>query len=270
MGQEMNARPLCGILVAVTILFLPAVGSATGLCAGTALYTIDLSDALDKVPDAVSTALNALEVPQADADQVLAEIQTGLSSFPRILPVPLLVGTLEVSLPLGVVDTLRFSGGFINDGIVRGAASLFGTTIPHPLIRQEVNEAGLNGAIAGDLSFSTFSVSAEAIRRLDLIFLGLNLGLGLELTQGRVTPQVSLEVPSEYDARAAAALAALHTDGLSWTALAVRGAIGIEIGPPFLRLAGEARIVLPVFRASGWWGIKVSDWGFTLGFVIRL
>jgi len=177
---------------------------------------------------------------------------------------------LEISLPFGVIDTLRLAGGILNDGMVRGIANLLGTPIPRPLIDQEINEAGFQGSFSGDLSFSTFSISAEAIKRFDLVLVGVNLGLGLELVQSSVTPEVHAEVPAEYEARLAAGLAALHIDGLSWSTLALRAAVGIEIGPPFLRLVGEARVVLPLYSGSGWWGITVAGWGGTIGLVIRL
>lgn len=266
----MTGRSPSWIVAAFAIFFAPAAAFATGLSVGSAFYTIDVSGALAKVPSAAAAALQALGVPQNDAAQALANIEAGLADFPTLLPVPLVGGALEVSLPFQVIDTVRLSAGILNDGIVRGIAGLFGTTIPRPLIDEEVNEGGFQGTFTGDLSFSTFSVSAEALKRLDLVLLGVNLGLGLGFMQGNVAPQVTSQVLPEYDARVAAALAALHTDGLSWSAFAVYGVIGIEIGPPFLRLAGEARIVLPFFRASGWWGIEVADWGWTLGLVIRL
>ena len=270
MGQEMNARSLRGILVAFVILSMPTSAWATGLSVGSTFYTIDISNALAKVSSAVTTALQALQVPPADTTQVVAQISAGIGDFPKVLPVPLFGGAFEISLPFEVIDTIRLSGGILDDGIVRGIASLFGTTIPRPLIDEEINEEGFQGTFTGDLSLSTFSVSAEAMKRFNLVLLGVNLGLGLEFVQGSITPEVSAEVPAEYEARVAAGLAALHTDGLSWSTLAVHGAMGIEIGPPFLRLAGEVRIVLPLSSASGWWGIKVADWGWRIGLVIRL
>ena len=266
----MNARSLRGILVAFVILSMPTSAWATGLSVGSTFYTIDISSALAKVPSTATAALQALQVPQADTAQLVAQISAGIADFPRILPIPLFGGAFEVPLPFGVIDTFRLSGGILDDGMVRGIASLFGTTIPRPLIDEEINEEGFQGTFTGDLSLSTFSVSAEAMKRFDLVLLGVNLGLGLEFVRSSVTPHVSAQVPAEYDARVAAGLAALHTDGLSWSTLAVHGAIGIEIGPPFLRLVSEVRIVLPLSSASGWWGIKVADWGGMIGLVIRL
>jgi hypothetical protein len=270
MGQEMNARSLRGFLVAFVILSMPTSAWATGLSVGSTFYTIDISSALAKVPSAATAALQALQVPQADTAQIVAQISAGIADFPKILPIPLFGGAFEIPLPFGVIDTFRLSGGILDDGMVRGIASLFGTTIPRPLIDEEINEEGFQGTFTGDLSLSTFSVSAEAMKRFDLVLLGANLVLGLEFVQGSVTPHVSAQVPAEYDARVAAGLAALHTGGLSWSALAMHAAMGIEIGPPFLRLVGEVRIVLPLSSASGWWGIKVADWGWRIGFVMRL
>jgi len=265
----MSGRSLRGILVAFVVFSVSSLASATGISLGSPFYLIDLSRAVAKVPGVAADVLAELEVPESDAAGILADVEATLADFPTILPVPLLGGALEISLPFDVIDTVRLSAGILNDGLVRGIADLLGAEIPQPLIDQEWSEPGFQGAVTADLFFSTYLVSAEVLKRFDLVFLGVNLGLGLDWMEGEITPAVDYEVPPDYEDRISAAVDALHLGGLTWSSLGVHGLIGFELGPPFLRLALDGRVYLPFSQMAGWWGIEVADWGWTLGLVVR-
>ncbi len=260
---------LFGAVFLLVILFLATSALATGIGLGTSFYTIDFSAALAKVPGVAAEALSALEVPEEDAAGILADVEAALVDFPTVLPVPLLGGAVEVPLPFGVIDAVRISGGVLTDGILRGVADLFGVEVPEPLIDVAVDEEGFEGAFTADLTFSTFILSADLVKRFDLVLLGMNLGLGLDFTQGSVTPEISYEVPPEFEGGVASALTSLHLDGFRWSAFAVHGLVGLEIGPPFFRLAAEARVLLSLVQTSGWWGIEVGDVAGSVGFWIR-
>ena len=265
----MIGRSLRGTLVAFVVFSVSSLASATGISVGSPFYLIDLSRAVAKVPGVAADVLAELEVPESDAAGILADVEATLADFPTILPVPLLGGALEISLPFDVIDTVRLSAGILNDGLVRGIADLLGAEIPQPLIDQEWSEPGFQGAVTADVSFSTSWVSVEAIKRFDLVFLGIDLGLGLDRMEGKITPTVEPEVPPDYEDRIFAAVDALHLGGLTWSSLGVHGLIGFELGPPFLRLALDGRVYLPFSQTTGWWGIEVGDWGWTLGLVVR-
>ena len=92
----------------------------------------------------------------AEFDQALSGIEEALDEFPILLPIPHLGASIELSLPFVVIDGLRFSGGMLNDVMLRGVGSLFGLDIPQPLVNVEIEEDGFEASFTGDLSFSSF------------------------------------------------------------------------------------------------------------------
>jgi hypothetical protein len=272
-----SAAVVCGALIHATM------AAAGGVTFGVPIYTLDLSDTLDRIPIAVDGAFTALEgalidfgIPPADLneirdriDETLEQIDDFARTFPPLLPVPLLGGTIEISLPLIVIDGLRFTGGLLSDGLLRGVASLAGTEIPQPLFDAAFDSEGFSGAATIDVAFSSWMLSTDVVKRFDLLILAFTFGGGVDLLRGQIQPLVDLDVPSEFEDDVAGALAALHLDELTWSTFAVHGVIGLEIGPPFLRIYGDVRFLLPLSKAANWWGLRSGGLAAVLGVVIR-
>ncbi len=281
----MKKRPylvVSALIAGVGFLF-PFVVCGGGIGVGVSIVTVDLTETIAKVPVAagdafteVEDALADLGMPQAvldelaaEFDQALSEVEEALEGFPMLLPTPHFGASIEFSLPFVVIDGLRFSGGILNDQILRGIGGLFGFDIPQPLLDVEIEEDGFEASFTADFSFSSFILSTDLLKRLDLVIAGIDFGLGLDVIQGRISPEVTYQVPPEFGDGAAAALAALHLDQVYWSAFGIHGLVGFELGPPFLRLFVEVRFFLPVSQSSGWWGIGVGSLAGDLGLVIR-
>jgi len=264
---------LRGAIPITLVLLISPLVLAGGIALEIPFYTLDLTTTLAHVPTAVADSLDALGVPSADAYEVIAELNTALAEIETELPVsslpiPLFGGSIEFSLPFVLIDGLRFSGAILNDRILRGAAALFGLTIPKPLIDTQFEADGFNASATADASFFTFMLSTDLVKRLDLLIAGIDIGLGLDLIQGRITPEVDLDVPG-FQTEVDAALAALHLGELYWSAFAVHGTFGFEIGLPFLRTFVEVRFLLPISQSRGWWPISVDGFAGSVGVVIR-
>jgi hypothetical protein len=271
------------ILGAALLLGSVAGAHAGGVGFGPFVYTIDVTGTFAKVPAAAEAAFVALDgafadfgVPQADRDAIRQGLEEGLDAFeetldllPTLFPLPLLAGSIEISLPLVIVDGVRLSVGFLSDGLLRGVADLAGLSIPSPLVDVDFEEDGLSGGFEGDLAFSSWVAATELTKRLDILVAALTLGVGVQWVGGEATPSVEIDVPAELADGVAEAVAALHLDGFTWSAFAAHASIGVEIGPPFLRLGAEIRFVLPVSATSGWWDVRVGGIGGSLGIVIR-
>ena len=267
---------LCALLVA-----LPAC--AGGFALEIPLYTIDVSDAFARVPIAGEAAFNEIDgalasygMPQADRDEfrtgfegVLDDVVDGLAAAPTLLPVPHLGAAVEIGLPLLLIDGVRISGGFLSDGILRWASGLAGLSVPSPLLDFVFDENGLSGSVLADLTFSSWTIRTELRKRVDALVLAFNLGAGVQLAGGAVEVQLDVDVPAAFHDGVDAALNAVHLDGLTWSAFGAHGLIGIELGPPFLRLAAEVRFVVPISQSSGWWGIRQAQLGGSVGVTIR-
>jgi hypothetical protein len=257
--------------------------SAGGVTLGVPICTLDVSAMLARVPLAVGDAFAAVEsallglgVPPAALDEVriridesLGQIDIFAQALPPFLPVPLLGGTVEISLPLVVVNSLRFTGGLLNEKLLRGIARLAGAEIPQPLIEETFEADGFAGAATIDVAFSTWMLSTDVVKRLDALVLALTLGGGVDLIGGEIRPVVDLHVPAEVEDGVADALAALHLDELTWSTFALHGVVGVEIGPPFLRLYADVRFLLPLSSGRSWWELRSSGWSAVLGVVIR-
>lgn len=273
----MSAAVVCGILIHA------AIAAAGGVTFGVPIYTLDLSDTLNKIPAAVDGAFTALEGALVDLgvspvdlaeirdriDETLDQVDDFAQTFPPLLPIPLVGGTVEISLPLIVVDSVRFTGGLLSDGLLRGVVRLAGTEIPQPLFNASFDSEGFYGAATIDVAFSSWMLSTDAVKRFDLLILALTLGGGVDLIRGEIRPLVDLDVPSEFEDDVAGALAALHLDELTWSTFAVHGVVGLEIGPPFLRIYGDVRFLLPLSEAANWWDLRSGGLAAVLGIVIR-
>jgi hypothetical protein len=274
---RVSAATICGILIHA------ASAVAGGVTFGVPVYVLDLSGTLDRIPIAVEGAFAAVEgalidlgVPPADLDEIRDRIDETLDqvdgfaqTFPPLLPVPLLGGTIEISLPLIVVDSLRFTGGVLSDGLLRGVARLAGTEIPQPLLDATFDSGGFSGTATIDAAFSSWMLSTDVVKRFDVLVLALTLGGGIDLMRGEIRPLVDLEVPAQFEDGVAGALAALHLDELTWSTFAVHGVVGLEIGPPFLRIYGDVRFLLPLSEAASWWDLRLGGLAAVLGVVIR-
>jgi len=224
----------------------------------------------------VEGALIDLGVPPAGLDELrdridetLDQVDDFAQTLPPLLPIPLLGGTVEISLPLIVVDSLRLTGGLLSDGLLRGVVRLAGADIPQPLFDVTFDSEGFAGQATIDIAFSSWMLSTDVVKRFDVLVLALTLGGGIDLVQGEIRPLVDLDVPSEFEDGAAGALAALHLDELAWSAFAVHGVIGFELGPPFLRIYGDVRFLLPLSEAADWWDLRLGGLAAVLGVVIR-
>ena len=273
-------------LAAVMVLCL-VLGTATvlagGLEASLPFYTIDWTGTLERVPVALDTAFGVIEdelldrgIPPADLEEVRGEvdavfeaIEETLEGLPLLLPVPLLGGGIEFSLPIPLISGLRLSGGALNDVLIRRLMDVAGEPIPEPLIDATFEADTVSGSVTADVAFSTWMASAEIVSRFDALFAALSLAVGVDWIQGAIAPSVDLDVPPDWSATASEALAALHLEALSWSTFAVHGALGVELGLPFLRVYGQVRFLLPVNERVGWWQLRAGRYAGALGMVIR-
>ena len=264
---------LRGAIPITLVLLISPLVLAGGIALEIPFYTIDLTTTLAHVPTAVADSLDALGVPSADADEVIAELNTTLAEIETelpvsSLPVPLFGGSIEFSVPFLVIDAVRFSGGGLSDRFVWGMLDALGLERPQWPIEESFQEGELEVEVTIDPSFSSFMLSTELVKRLDLLVAGIEFGLGFDLAQGKIDPGVTItasHLQSELDD----ALAALHPDELSWSAFCGHACVGVEVGPPFLRLYGRARFLLPLSQSTTWWGIKVGALTGSVGLVIR-
>ena len=280
----MSHRPVrTALVVACAVLLCGLSAAAGGLYLGVPLITLDLTSTLTQLPVAVNGAFDVLEttfidlgVPPAELseirtqlDDALAGVEDFANDFPSWLPVPLIGGGIEFGLPLVVIDGIRISGGWLSGDLVRSIADMAGIHIPQPLVDLDLEIGEESGNVLADLDFSAWSVSTEVVKRFDLFLMAFNLGAGIDLLGGEITPIISTSIPSELTPGVASALNELHLDGLAWSAFAVHGMIGFEFGPPFLRLYGDIRWMIPLSQEEKWWGIRLGPVSALLGFVIR-
>jgi hypothetical protein len=257
----------------VLLLLISFSGLAWEIGAGLSFYTLDLSPTIAQIPTAVSDSLDALGIAGTDKSTILADIEATLAQieadFPvSSTPIPLLGGSIGISLPFIVVDELRISGGFLNDSLLRGMADLFGLQLPSPLFDETINTGLGTGTITADLSLPTFMLSSELVKRFDLIIAGIELGVGFDLIQGSVVPQIEAVLPG-FQPEVDAALTALHLDELYWSVFATHASLGVELGPPFLRLFVRGQIVIPISHSTGWWPFAMGSLSGSIGMVIR-
>jgi len=272
-----SAAVVCGVLLHA------AAVAAGGVTFGFPIASLDVSGPLAQLPIAVAAAFAEVEAALVDLgftpadlveihdriDETLDQIDDFARTLPPFLPVPMLGGTIEISLPLILVDGLRFTGGLLNEGLVRDLAGLAGTEIPEPLFQADFDSPEFAGTATIDVAFSSWMLSTDVVKRLDALVLALTLGAGVDLIRGEIRPVVDLDVPPAYEDDVAAALAALRLDELAWSTFAVHGVIGFEIGPPFLRLYGDVRLLLPLSELASWWDLRAAGWAAVLGVVIR-
>ncbi len=272
-----SAAAVCGVLIHVAVVV------AGGVTFGVPISTLDVSGALDRVPIAVDTVFAELEealidsgLSQADLDEIRDRIDESLEqvgdlaeALPPFLPVPMLGGTIEISLPLILIDGLRFTGGLMNEGLARSVARLAGIEIPEPLFEVSFDSPEFTGSATVDVALSSWMLSTDVVKRFDALVLALTLGGGIDLIGGEISPLVDLDVPPGFEDDVADALAALHLDELTWSTFAVHGVVGLEIGPPFLRIYGDLRFLLPISEGDGWWDLRSGGLAAVLGVVIR-
>ena len=281
MMRQSVLRGGVGILLILAACGLSAMAGA--IYFGIPATTLDLSTTLAKLPMAVSDAFDVWAQALSDAGvspTELAQIQQGFSdaevgitsfasSFPSLIPVPHLGGGIEISLPLLVIDGIRFGGGILTDGLLRSGASLAELDIPDPLAEFDLSIGEDTGHVTSDLSFASWILTTEVVKRFDLFLLALNLGAGLDLIGGQVKLPISYELPEDLEDGVGQALQVLHLDELSWSSFAVHGVIGFELGPPFLRLYGDLRWAVSLSQREEWWGIRPGPLSALIGFVIR-
>ncbi len=280
----MNQQPVRKTLVVVCAILLCGLPvAAGGVYLGVPLYTLDLSTTLAQLPVAVDGAFDALEasfidlgVPPAELDEIRSQFDDALtgiedftSEFPPWVPVPLVGGGIEFGLPLLVIDGIRISGGWLSANFVRSISNMAGCEIPQPLLDLDLDIGESSGNVIADLDFSAWMLSTEVVKRFDLLILALNLGAGIDLLGGEILPRISYDLPAEMASGVTTALEALHLDELTWSSFAVHGMIGFELGPPFLRLYGDVRWMMPLSQAEEWWEIRLGPVSALLGFVIR-
>ncbi len=239
-----------------------------GISAGIGGYTIDLSASFDKLEGAIAAAGTALGLSPAEIDDIVDQATTALPDF-TVIPVPVIAGTIEIGIPLVLIDSVRVSGGIMTDRIARALASSLGEPIPQPLIDETFDTGAGQGSISADVSFSSYLLQVEVAKRFDIFLAALDIGLGASWISGEISPQLDVQVPAQYQSAIADATAALHLDGLSWSAIGLSAGIGIELGPPFLRLRTEGTLLLTLYEESGWWDVKVGGITAGIGITVR-
>jgi len=81
---------------------------------------------------------------------------------------------------------------------------------------------------------------------------------------------VKISVPARFKDRIDAAKTKLHLDEFLWSALLSRLSLGVEIGPPFLRIFARGHLLFfPLHETPHWWRIKTGQFAGELGVVIR-
>jgi hypothetical protein len=280
----MTSRRTAAAVVIVLVLMLGSAGGrAGGMDLGCEIVSLDVTGTLSRVPSALGSASDALlamladqgmspsdlaEV-EADFDAAIADLNAGLTTFPSLVPVPLLGGAIEIGLPFVVVDGIRVSGGLLSTALVRGIADMAGVEIPDPLLDQEFDLGGETAHVTADLDFTAWAASIEAVKRFDLFVAALNLCAGVDYVSGSVTLDVEREVPTGWEDGIDAALAALHSEDVRAAAFAAHVGARLEIGVPFLRLYVEAKLVQPIVEWVGWWDLHVGRFAGSVGVVIR-
>lgn len=263
-----------GTAIALMMLFVPLAAFAGGVGVNLSVCTVDLSGPWSQIPQVASDALDALGVGATDADQVLQNLNTSLADIAgtipiELFPVPLVGGSIEFSLPLVVIDGLRISGGIFNDALLAGIGSMFNVGIPYPVgTDMQFDAGGGTVDLSADLYFSTFKLTTEVVKRLDLLVLGIEFGAGVDLVQGTIEPAVDVNFPG-HESQVNAAKAALHLDDITWSTFAAHTFVQLEIGPPFLRLILQGALMLPLSESSGWWTIRSGRLSGNMGLVIR-
>jgi hypothetical protein len=257
----------------VFLLLISFSGLSGEIGAGLSFYTLDLSPTISQIPTAVSDSLDALGIAGVDKSTILADLDATLAQietdFPvSSTPVPLLGGSIGISLPFIVIDELRISGGILNDSLLRGMANLFDLGLPSPLFDETIDTGLGTETITADLSLSTFMFSSELVKRFNLIIAGIELGVGIDLIQGSVIPQIEAVLPG-FQPEVDAALAALHLDEFYWSVFATHVSLSMELGPPFLRLFARGQILIPISHSTGWWSFAMGSLSGSIGMVIR-
>jgi len=280
MGQTMKKKTLAlSCVISMLLIALVAMGaSCGGISFGIPFYTVDLTETLETIPEIVDNSLNALHtwlvdlgMPTTEIDDLLSDIDSSITDYLSAIeqlpiasfPIPLVGGSIEFGLPLVVIDGIRLSGGILNKTILFGAAELLNLGVPTSIDGEiEINGSTTTYSIAP--LFSTFMLSTDVVKRLDLVIAGISFGAGVDLIQGQIGLAIDPSAPSLQPV-----LDKLHLDGLSWSAFAAHASLGVEVGLPFLRLVGEARFMLPISQTPGSWKIKVGQWAGSVGLVIR-
>ena len=276
MGSTLNKKRAlaAGLVSGVIILLSSFAAFPGGVGLDLSVCTVDLSGPFSLAPQAAGAALAALGVTGSDADQIIQNLNTTLADIEEVYPIeyfplPFVGGTIEIGLPFIVIDKVVFSGGLINDSLLRGIADMAGYSIPQPLVDGiQVDLGGETANVTADLSLTAFKLTSEVVKHLDLLVAGIELGAGVDLIQGSIVPAVNVIAPP-YQTEVDAALAALHLDGFTWTTFAAHVSAQIELGPPFLRLVVQGAYLLPLSEESGWWGIKSGTVSAKIGLVIR-
>jgi hypothetical protein len=284
LGSAMiSRRALAAAGVFLALALGVADARAGGFDVGCEIVSVDVAGTLTRVPVALRGAFDEIlamladqGVPpveladiEADFDSALADLNANLDAFPTLLPLPLLGGGIEFSVPWVVIDGVRLSGGILNGAIVRGLAAMGGVEVPDPLFADEFDLDGETASFTVDADMSAWAISVEAVKRLDIVVVAINLSAGVDFLGGSATIQVDRQVPPEWIGGVDAALGALHLDDVRWSAVAGHLGLGLEVGFPFLRLTAGVRLLQPFAQSSGWWDLRVGGLAGSVGVVIR-
>ena len=271
-------------VICATWLLLAAIRAlAGGVGLGFPLYTMDVTGTFDQVPVAFDGALDVLEAAfsgygastedldalRTQFDAIALDWETLFGSWPMWIPIPLVGASIDIGLPLVVVDGLRITGGYLNDDLLRGIGLLSGLAIPDPLIDLDLDAGDEHATLIADLGFSTFMASSELTKRFDLFFAAIELGAGVYLIGGSIEPTLTVSGTTELSDTLRDAADALHLDGFTWSEFGAHALVGFELGPPFFRLHADLRYTFPMSRTSGWWNIGVGRLAAGVGMVIR-
>lgn len=276
-----KALTLSYVISMLLIALVTMSASCGGISFGVPFYTVDLTETLVEIPGIVDNSLDALDLwlqdlgmPTAEIDALLSDINNSITDFISNIeefsitsfPIPLVGGSIEFGLPLVVIDGIRLSGGILNQAILFEAADLLNLDVPTSIDGEiEINGSTTQYSIVP--LFSTFMLSTDVIKRLDLVIAGVSFGAGLDLIQGEIGLDSPIITSVSPDFQSV--LDALHLDGLSWSAFAAHVSFGVEVGLPFLRLAGEARFMFPISQTPGSWRIKIGQWAGSVELAIR-
>jgi hypothetical protein len=268
-------------------LCLPWAASAIGFGPAAGLYTVNGLPVVEAIPVAARSAVSSFEagllgsgVPPLVVDDLVDDLSLAIDTVDAAvddlllgsgalllsrLPIPAVGACFEIGLPLILADTLRLELSWLTEGMVVDAVSALGfalPTLPYTVVADGVT-------LVVDPSFSTLWASAEVAGRLGIVIAAIEASVGIDGVWGTFLPGVTLSVP-EFQSVADDALGALHLEEIRWAATAIHAGLGIEVGPPFLRLYARVRGVMTLTSSMNeWWPVPLSSLAARFGVVVR-
>ncbi len=161
--------------------------------------------------------------------------------LPPWLPVPVLQGRIHITFPLIFVDTLRLEGGG------------FGLNLN---LNQYLPEIPPEPELNWELTTSVFSLTL--LKQFNLPFIGIYLGLGGDLINGKSTVKFDY---TEEDSTVSG------IKNLSWSTTTLHGVGGLHLNFWFLQVYVEGKALQPIIQNMGN-GLSILPWQVSAGLML--